>query len=180
MYGVASALGQIMAPWAKSLGAFVVGVVSKQASVDRARALGCDEVLVWGGCDLPAEVARLTGGQKARVVYDGIGKTTFTASLDSLRPRGLMVSFGASSGAPEPVAVGTLSAKGSLFLTRPGLAAYATDASEYRQRADAVFGAVGAGVIRPAVWRVFPLSDAAAAHTALEDGTSAGAILLRP
>jgi NADPH2:quinone reductase len=180
LYGAAGALGQIMVPWAKSLGAFVIGVVSKEASVERAQALGCDAVLVWGACDLPAEVARLTGGQKAHVVYDGIGKLTFAASLDSLRPRGLMVSFGASSGSPEPVAVGTLNAKGSLFLTRPGLGAHATDLVEYRQRADAVFGAVNAGVIKPATWNVFSLSDAAAAHAALESGQSAGAILLKP
>ncbi len=118
LYGVAGALGQIMAPWAKSLGAFVIGVVSKEGSVARAQAAGCDAVLVWGACDLPAEVAKLTGGHKAHVVYDGIGKPTFATSLDCLRPRGLMVSFGASGGAPDPIAVGTLNAKGSLFLTR--------------------------------------------------------------
>jgi NADPH:quinone reductase len=180
LYGVAGALGQIMAPWAKSLGAFVIGVVSKEASVARAQAIGCDAVLVWGACDLPAEVAKLTDGQKARVVYDGIGKATFAASLDCLRPRGLMVSFGASSGEPDPVAVGTLNAKGSLFLTRPGLGAHATELGEYHQRADAVFSAVTAGVIKPATWSVFSLSDAAAAHAALEGGQSAGAILLKP
>ena len=111
------ALGRIMAPWAKSLGAFVIGVVSKEGSVARAQAAGCDAVLVWGACDPPAEVAKLTGGHKAHVVYDGIGKLTFATSLDCLRRRGLMISFGASSGAPDPVAVGTLNAQGSLFLT---------------------------------------------------------------
>jgi NADPH2:quinone reductase len=180
LYGVAGALGQLMAPWAKSLGAFVIGVVSKEASVSRAQALGCDAVLVWGACNLPAEVAKLTDGQRAHVVYDGIGKVTFAASLDCLRPRGMMVSFGASSGAPDPVAVGTLNAKGSLFLTRPGLGAHATELGEYHQRANAVFDAVTAGVIKPAAWNVFPLSDAAAAHAALEGGKSAGAILLKP
>ena len=114
------------------------------------------------------------------MVYDGIGKATFAASLDCLRPRGMMVSFGASSGAPDPVAVDTLNAKGSLFLTRPGLGAHATELGEYHQRANAVFDAVTAGVIKPAAWNVFPLSDAAAAHAALEGGKSAGAILLKP
>jgi NADPH2:quinone reductase len=180
LYGVAGALGQIMAPWAKSLGAFVIGVVSKEASVARAQAVGCDAVLVWGAGDLPAEVAKLTDGGKAHVVYDGIGKLTFAASLDCLRPRGLMVSLGASSGAPDPVAVNTLNAKGSLFLTRPGLGVHATELTEYRQRADAVFEAVTAGVIKPAIWKVFSLRDAAAAHAALEGGMSAGAILLKP
>jgi NADPH2:quinone reductase len=77
----------------------VVGVVSKEASIARAQAAGCDAVVVWGACDLPAEVAKLTDGQKAHVIYDRIGKLTFAASLDCLRPRGMMVSFGASSGA---------------------------------------------------------------------------------
>jgi NADPH2:quinone reductase len=180
LYGVAGALGQIMAPWAKSLGAFVIGVVSKDASVARAQAAGCDAVLVWGAHDIPTEVGKLTDGHKANVVYDGIGKLTFAASLDCLRPRGLMVSFGASSGAPDPVAVSTLNAKGSLFLTRPGLGAHATELGEYHQRADAVLGAVTAGVIKPATWKIFPLRDAAAAHTELESGKSAGAILLKP
>ena len=114
------------------------------------------------------------------MVYDGIGKLTFATSLDCLRPRGLMVSFGASSGAPDPVAVGTLNAKGSLFLTRPGLGAHATELGEYHQRANAVLAAVTAGTIKPATWNIFPLSDAAAAHAALESGQSAGAILLKP
>lgn len=180
LYGAAGALGQIMVPWAKSLGAFVIGVVSKATSVPLAQAAGCDAVVVWGACDLPAEVAKLTDGQMADVVYDGIGKLTFAASLDCLRPRGMMVSLGASSGAPDPVAIGTLNAKGSLFLTRPGLGAHATDVGEYRQRAEAVFGAVTDGVIKPATWRVYALSEAAAAHTALETGKSEGAILLKP
>jgi NADPH:quinone reductase len=180
LYGVAGALGQIMAPWAKSLGAFVIGVVSKEASIARAQAAGCDAVLVWGACDLPAEVAKFTDGQKAHVVYDAIGKLTFAASLDCLRPRGMMVSFGASSGAPDPVAVGTLNAKGSLFLTRPGLAAHATELGEYHERARSVFSAVISGVMKPVAWKTFPLSEAAAAHAALESGKSEGAVLLKP
>jgi NADPH:quinone reductase len=180
LYGVAGGLGQIMAPWAKHLGAFVIGVVSKEASIERARALGCDAVLVWGACDLPAEVATLTNGRKADVVYDGIGRDTFGASLDSLRPRGLLASIGASTGAPPPIEVGTLNAKGSLFLTRPGLAAHATDITEYRERAEDVFAAVSDGIIKPSAWKAFSLADAAGAHAALESGGSAGPILLKP
>ncbi|HVG48223.1 MAG TPA: quinone oxidoreductase, partial [Rubellimicrobium sp.] len=179
LYGVAGGLGQIMAPWAKHLGAFVIGVVSKEASIERARALGCDAVLVWGACDLPAEVATLTNGRKADVVYDGIGRDTFGASLDSLRPRGLLASIGASTGAPPPIEVGTLNAKGSLFLTRPSLAAHATDIAEYRERAQDVFAAVAAGIIKPSAWKTYPLADAAEAHAALESGASAGPILLK-
>ena len=180
LYGVAGALGQIMVPWAKFLGAFVIGVVSKEASVPRARAVGCDAVLVWGTCDLAAEVVRLTDGHKVNVVYDGVGKLTFEASLDCLRPRGLMVSFGASTGAPDPVAVGTLNAKGSLFLTRPSLSAHATELGEYHQRTDAVFEAVASGIIKPTALDVFSLSDVAAAHAAVEEGRSTGAVLLKP
>jgi NADPH2:quinone reductase len=179
LYGVAGGLGQIMVPWAKHLGAVVIGVVSKEASVERARALGCDAVLVWGAGDLPAEVAALTNGRKADVVYDGIGRDTFGASLDSLRPRGLLVSIGASTGAPPPIEVGTLNAKGSLFLTRPGLAAHATDLAEYRGRAEDVLAAVTSGIIKPSAWKTFPLADAAAAHAAFEGGASAGPILLK-
>ena len=180
LYGVAGGLGQIMAPRAKHLGASMIGVVSKEASIERARALGCDAVLVWGACDLPAEVATLTNGRKADVVYDGIGRDTFGASLDSLRPRGLLASIGASTGAPPPIEVGTLNAKGSLFLTRPGLAAHATDITEYRERAEDVFAAVSDGIIKPSAWKAFSLADAAGAHAALESGGSAGPILLKP
>ncbi|KRR22199.1 quinone oxidoreductase [Bradyrhizobium lablabi] len=179
LYGAAGALGQILAPWAKHLGAFVIGVVSKESSAPRAKAAGCDAVVIWSE-DLPAEIRRLTGGRKADVVYDGVGRTTFAASLDSLRPRGTMVSFGASTGAPPPVEVGTLNAKGSLFLTRPGLAAHATDIHEYRERVLDVFDAVERGIIKPSVWKTYALSDAAGAHEALERGRSAGAIVLRP
>jgi len=180
LYGAAGPLGQILASWAKHLGATVIGVVSKPKSIERARAAGCDAVLVWGSCDLPAEVSRLTDGRKANVVYDGIGRDTFTASLDCLRPRGLMVSIGASTGAPPAVEIGMLNAKGSLFLTRPGLAAHATNIDEYRQRANDVFDAVAQGIIKPSIWRHFSLADAALAHAALEDGSAAGTIVLKP
>ncbi|CAB3810622.1 quinone oxidoreductase family protein [Paraburkholderia fynbosensis] len=180
MYGVAGALGQLMVPWAKRLGAFVIGVVSKEGSVERARSLGCDAVLVWGACDLPARVASLTGGRKADVVYDGVGRTTFAASLESLRPRGLMVSIGASAGAPPPVEVGTLNARGSLFLTRPSIAAHATDIAEYRERVADLHAAVAAGILTPTIWKTFPLGKASDAHAVLEQGLSAGPIILRP
>ena len=180
LYGVAGGLGQLMVPWAKHLGAFVIGVVSKEASVEIARRRGCDAVLVWGQGDLAREVAILTDGRKADVVYDGVGRATFEASLDSLRPRGLMVSIGASTGAPDPVAVGTLNAMGSLFLTRPSIVAHATDIGEYRTRVEDVFSAVADGIIKPEIWKTFPLDRAAEAHAALENGSSSGPIVLIP
>lgn len=179
LYGAAGGVGQIITPWAKHLGAVVIGVVSKEASIERARATGCDDVLVWGP-DLPAEVSRVTLGAKAHVVYDGVGRDTFAASLDCLRPRGLLVSIGASSGAPPAVEMSTLNAKGSLFVTRPGLAAHATDLSEYHERAADVFAAFSAGIIKPGVWKTYALEHAAEAHQAIEDGQAKGTILLKP
>lgn len=179
-YGAAGALGQILVPWAKALGAFVIGVVSKEPSEVRAKNAGCDAVFVWGKCNLAAEVAKITSGAKADVVYDGIGKTTFATSLDCLRPRGTLVSLGASSGIPDPVSVATLGARGSLFLTRPGLVDHATDLSEYHARANSVIDAVVKGIINPAPWKIYPLLDVAQAHTALESGLSEGAIVLKP
>jgi NADPH2:quinone reductase len=180
LYGVGGGLGQVMTPWAKHLGAFVIGVVSKAASVERARMLGCDAVLIWGACDLPTEVAALTGGRKADVVYDGVGRDTLEASLDSLRPRGLLASIGASSGPPAPIELATLNAKGSLFATRASLAAHITDLAEYRERAADVFAAAKAGVFATSIWRSFPLAEAAAAHVALESRTHAGPLVLKP
>ena len=180
LYGVAGGLGEIMVPWAKHLGATVIGVVSKQASVEKALASGCDEVLVFDADSLACEVARITQGKMVDVVYDPIGRVSFQASLDSLRPRGLMVSFGASSGAPSAVELSTLNAKGSLFLTRPSLAAHTASACEYQERAQDVLAAIGAGIIKPSVRASYSLADAALAHADLESGRSSGAIILKP
>lgn len=180
LYGVAGALGEIMVPWAKHLGAFVIGIVSKAESVAKAEALGCDAVLVFNASTLAADVAEITNGKKADVVYDPIGRVSFEASLDSLRPRGLLVSFGASSGAPSAVELGTLNAKGSLFLTRPSLGAHTADIAEYRQRANDVLAAVAAGIIKPSLWGRYSLADVAKAHADLEGGKSSGAIVLKP
>lgn len=180
LYGVAGGLGSLMAQWARHLGAFVIGVVSRPASVAKARASGCDEVLVFDPATLAAEVARITDGRKVDVVYDPIGRVSFEASLDSLRPRGLMVSFGASSGAPAPLEMATLNSKGSLFITRPSLAAHTASAGEYQHRAAEVLAAVGAGIITPSIWGRYALADVAQAHADLENGRSSGAIILTP
>lgn len=180
IYGVAGGLGQIMVPWAKHLGANVIGVVSKPASVEKAKALGCDDVLIFDPNTLAADVIRITKGKKVDVVYDPIGQVSFEASLDSLRPRGLMVSYGASSGAPSAVELATLNAKGSLFLTRPSLAAHTSSAEEYLQRANDVFAAVIEGVIEPRIWGSYSLADVAIAHADLESGRSSGSIILKP
>lgn len=180
IYGAAGALGQLMCAWAQHLGAHVLGVVSKAASVERARAAGCDEVFVFDAQTLAAQVAQATQGQKVDVVYDSIGKATFLTSLDCLRPRGLMVSLGATSGLPPAIEVGTLNAKGSLFLTRPSLAAHTATAEEYQRRAHDVLSAVSNGILMPRIWKSYALAEVAQAHMDLEQGRSQGAIILKP
>jgi NADPH:quinone reductase-like Zn-dependent oxidoreductase len=178
LYGAAGALGQLMAPWARHLGATVIGVVSRPQSVARAQAAGCQQVLVFDAATLAGRVRELTEGQGVDVVYDCVGKVSLQASLDSLRPRGLLVSFGGTSGAPAPIEVATLNAKGSLYLTRPSLAAHTATTEHYQQRASDVLTALAEGIIRPAVWRRYPLAEAARAHQDLEQGVSEGALIL--
>lgn len=180
LYGVAGGVGAIMAQWAKQLGAFVIGVVSKAASVPKAEMLGCDAVLVFDPATLAAEVGRITHGRMVDVVYDPIGRISFEASLDSLRPRGLMVSFGASSGVPAAVELATLNSKGSLFLTRPSLAAHTTNVAEYQARAQDVLAAVSRRVITPHIWGRYALADVTTAHADLEAGRASGSIILQP
>jgi NADPH:quinone reductase-like Zn-dependent oxidoreductase len=178
LYGAAGALGKLMAPWARYLGATVIGVVSRPQSVARAQAAGCHHVLVFDAATLAGQVRELTQGQGVDVAYDSVGKLSLQASLDSLRPRGLLVSFGGTSGAPAPIEVATLNAKGSLYLTRPSLAAHTASVEEYQQRAGDVLAAVAEGIIQPTVWRRYPLADAARAHGDLEQGLSEGALIL--
>lgn len=180
LYGASGGVGQLMASWAKHLGATVIGVVSKPQSQARALAAGCDQALVFDPQTLAAQLREATGGRMADVVYDGLGKLSFAASLDCLRPRGLMVSFGATTGAPPAVEMGTLNAKGSLYITRPSLAAHTATAAEYQQRASAVLQAVEQGIIQPAIGRRYALADVAAAHADLEAGQTQGAVVLLP
>ncbi|EJN01739.1 quinone oxidoreductase [Herbaspirillum sp. YR522] len=180
LYGASGAVGQIMVPWAKRLGAYVIGVVSKSSSVERARKAGCDEVLVFDAATLAENVADITRGQKVDVVYDGVGKVSFQASLDCLRPRGMMVSMGMTSGAPPALEIGTLNAKGALFLTRPSLAIYTADNAEYQARAARVLAAFADGVIRPVARHSYRLDEVAQAHKLLQSGEAEGAVILRP
>jgi NADPH:quinone reductase and related Zn-dependent oxidoreductases len=137
-------------------------------------------VLVFDASTLAGQVREITGERKVDVVYDPIGRVSFEASLDCLRPRGLLVSFGMASGAPPAVEIATLNAKGSLFLTRPSLAAHTVTAEEYQQRAQDVLQAVADGIIQPRVWRRHPLAEVAQAHADLQEGRSEGAIVLTP
>ena len=180
LYGASGGVGQLMASWAKHLGATVIGVVSKPQSQARALAAGCDQALVFDPQTLAAQLRETTAGRMADVVYDGLGKLSFAASLDCLRPRGLMVSFGATTGAPPAVEMATLNAKGSLYITRPSLAAHTASAAEYQQRVAAVLQAVAQGILQPAIGRRYALADVAAAHADLDAGQTQGAVVLLP
>lgn len=180
LYGAAGGVGQVMASWARHLGANVIGVVSKELSVERARAAGCNHVFVFDSETLVANVLDATGGKKVDVVYDPIGKQTFDTSLDCLRTRGLMVSYGISSGVPDPVAVGTLNAKGSLYLTRPSLMAHTATVEAYQERAADVLDAIAKGIIKANVSKTYTLKEAAKAQQDIENGQSKGSVVLLP
>ena len=167
VHAAAGGVGLIMCQWAKHLGATVIGVVSTEEKAELARAHGAAHTVI-GHDDLAAEVKRITGGAMVPVVYDSVGKDTFTASLDCLAPLGLMVSYGNASGPVPPVDIGMLAAKGSLYLTRPSLATYTAKRADLEATAADLFDVVRKGAVKIQVNQTFPLSDAAAAHIALE------------
>ncbi|MGC8468973.1 MAG: quinone oxidoreductase family protein [Acetobacteraceae bacterium] len=179
VHAAAGGVGLILCQWAKHLGAHVIGVVSTAAKAELARAHGAEHVLV-APTDIAAEVKRITAGAMVPVVYDSVGKDTFMASLDSLRPRGLMVSYGNASGAVPPFELGILAAKGSLFLTRPSLASYTANRAELEATAADLFAVVGSGAVKIRVNQTFPLAEAAAAHVALEARQTTGSTVLIP
>ncbi len=179
VHAAAGGVGLILCQWAKHIGATVIGVVSTQAKADLARANGADHVVI-GHANLPAEVKRITGGAMVPVSYDSVGKDTFMASIDSLAPLGLMVSYGNASGPVPPVDLGLLSAKGSLFLTRPTLATYTSKRSDLVAVTNDLFDVVAKGVVKIQVNQTFALKDAAAAHIALEARKTTGSTVLIP
>ena len=179
VHAAAGGVGLILCQWAKHLGATVIGVVSTEAKAELARAHGAAHVII-GHDKLAAEVKRLTGGAMVPVVYDSVGKDTFGTSLDCLRPLGLMVSYGNSSGPVPPVDLAMLSAKGSLFLTRPTLATYTASRADLTAAAADLMDAVGSGAVKVRVNQTFPLKDAAAAHMALEGRQTTGSTVLIP
>ena len=179
VHAAAGGVGLILCQWAKHLGVTVIGVVSTEAKAELARAHGAAHVIL-GHDRLAAEVKRLTGGAGVPVVYDSVGKDTFGASLDCLAPLGLMVTYGNSSGPVPPVDLGILSAKGSLFLTRPTLATYTASRHDLVAGAEDLFDAVTSGAVKIRVNQTFALKDAAAAHTALEARQTTGSTVLIP
>jgi NADPH2:quinone reductase len=177
IHAAAGGVGLIVCQWAKALGATVIGTVGSSEKAELARAHGCDHPIVYTRQDFVAEVERITGGAKLPVVYDSVGKDTFLKSLDCLRPRGIMVSFGNASGAPDPFPPGMLAQKGSLFLTRPTLYNYIAAREELEQAAAELFDIVGSGKVKIEVKQRFPLRDAAEAHRALEARKTSGSTI---
>jgi NADPH2:quinone reductase len=178
VHAAAGGVGLIVCQWAKALGVTVIGTVGSDEKADIARAHGCDHAIVYTRQDFVVEVERITNGAKLPVVYDGVGRDTFTKSLDCLRPRGLMVSFGNASGPVEPLAPTLLSQKGSLYLTRPTLYHYIATREELERSASELFEVVSSGKVRIEIKQCFALKDAAEAHRALEGRKTKGSTIL--
>jgi len=179
VHAAAGGVGLILCQWASHIGATVIGVVSTEAKAALARQNGATHTVI-GHQNLPAEVKRLTHGDMVPVVYDSVGKDTFDASLSCLAPLGLMVSFGNASGAVPPFELSLLSAKGSLFVTRPTLASYIAKRADLERASTALLNAVATGVVATHINQTFPLSEAAAAHRALEARETTGSTVLIP
>jgi len=178
VHAAAGGVGLIMCQWAASLGATVIGTVGSEEKAELARAHGCTHPIVYTRQDFAAEVLKITGGEKLPVVYDSVGRDTFVKSLDCLRPRGLMVSFGNASGPVEPFAPALLAQKGSLFLTRPTLFHYIASRRELEQSASELFDVVRSAKVKIEVKQRFALEEAAQAHRALESRQTTGSTIL--
>jgi NADPH:quinone reductase len=179
VHAAAGGTGLILCQWAAALGATVIGTVSTEAKAEIAHAHGCSHTILYTKQDFVAEVSRITYGEKLPVVFDSVGKDTFLRSLDCLRPRGLMVTFGQASGPIDPIAPVLLSQKGSLFLTRPILFHYIQRRDALEASANDLFDVVVAsGKVRINVNQRFALKDAADAHKALEARATSGSTIL--
>jgi NADPH2:quinone reductase len=174
----AGGVGLIMCQWAAALGATVIGTVSTEEKAELARNHGCAHPIVYTKQDFVAEVNRITAGEKLPVVYDSVGRDTFMKSLDCLRLRGLMVSFGNASGPVDPISPLLLSQKGSLYLTRPTLFHYVATRAELEKSAGELFAMVESGKVKIEVKQRFPLEDAAEAHRKLEARKTTGSTIL--
>ena len=180
IHAAAGGVGQIMVQWAKALGAVVIATAGNATKAARVRDLGADHVIVYGEQDVAAEVRRITGGAGVPVAYDSVGAATFEGTLASLARRGVFVSFGNASGPPPAVEPGRLMRMGSLFFTRPTLGDYVATTEDLDASAAEVFGRIAAGEISIEIGQTFPLSQARAAHEALESRQTVGSTLLIP
>lgn len=179
-HAAAGGVGQILVQWAKHLGCRVIGTAGDPDKAALARALGCDEVILYREEDVAARVRDLTDGQGVPVVYDGVGAATFEGSLGALARRGMLVSYGNASGPAPSVLPSRLAQGGSLFLTRPGLFDYIVTREELDESAQALFEVLVSGVVKVEIGQTFPLAQARQAHETLEGRGTVGSTLLIP
>jgi NADPH:quinone reductase len=180
VHAAAGGTGRILCQWARHLGATVIGTVGSAEKVKIAKKAGCHHVLQTDKDDIAKSVRKLTQGIGCDVVYDGVGKATFLSSLESLRPFGLLASFGNASGAVDGVNLGILASKGSLYVTRPTLFTHIADPKVLKAMARNLFKAVESGAVKIPVSQTFALKDAAEAHRALEGRKTTGSTVLLP
>lgn len=180
IHAAAGGVGLIVCQWAHHLGATVIGTVGSEAKAELARAYGCDHAILYNQEDFAERTREITGGKGVDVVYDSVGQATFMKSLDCLRPMGMMASFGQSSGMVPAFDPGLLSAKGSLFLTRPTLMTYTAERDALLAHARDLFEVVQSGAAKIEVRQTYPLSEAARAHQDLEARKTTGSTILLP
>lgn len=179
-HAAAGGVGLIACQWAKALGATMIGTVGSDEKAELAKAAGCTHVINYRSEDYVARVREITGGALCDVVYDGVGKDTFPSSLDCLKPKGLWVSFGNASGPVPPFDMALLSAKGSLYATRPTLMTYTARREDLVANAAELFEMIGKGAVRVAPSRTYALRDAADAHRDLQARKTTGSIIFTP
>jgi NADPH:quinone reductase len=180
IHAAAGGVGLIFCQWANHLGATVIGTVGSKDKAELARAHGCRHTILYREEDFPARVKEITGGKLCDAVYDSIGKDTFPASLDCIRPLGMFVSFGSASGQIAAFNINLLQVKGSLFATRPTLNTYAAKREDLLAMASELFAVVGSGAVKIPVSRTYALRDAVQAHRDLESRATTGSSILIP
>jgi NADPH2:quinone reductase len=177
-HAAAGGVGQLACQWAKALGARVIGTAGSAEKLAIALASGCEAAINYSDGPFAPRVRELTGGAGVDVVYDGVGQATFEASLDCLKPRGLMVSFGNASGVVSIPDLGILARKGALYVTRPTTAPYLADPEEYRTAMTDLFAAIGAGLVKVGITGRYALADAGQAHAGLAARRTTGSVIL--
>ncbi|MBU0725679.1 MAG: quinone oxidoreductase [Alphaproteobacteria bacterium] len=180
MHAAAGGVGLILCQWAAALGATVIGTVGDEKKAELAKAHGCHHTILYKDEDFVARVKEITGGKGVPVVYDGVGKDTFMKSLDCLSPLGLMVAFGQSSGNVPPLELGVLSAKGSLFVTRPTLMTYTAKRDDLVATTNDLFDAVKTGKVKIDINQTYALKDAVKAHQDMEGRKTTGSSVMLP
>jgi len=180
VHAAAGGVGLLLVQMAHNIGARVLATVSTEEKAKLAREAGADEIILYTKSDFEAETRRLTNGQGVHIVYDSVGKTTFVKGLNVLRPRGMMVLFGGSSGAVPPFDLIALSQKGSLYVTRPTLVNYIASREELMSRSGAVFAMISSGKLKLRIAHTYPLAEAQRTHRDLEGRKTTGKLLLLP